>query len=232
MKMLFIPLFFVFSYTLSFADNAFNLKKPNPFKIPKEERLAQIIKNYGNDYIQVTDLQFSGLHWNMGMVVFVNKDQDIYVKNHLIHLKTLSEDEEEEDDGEWEEEEKSEKQSSNKKEEEEDDNWEEEDDSDEQKELKQNGFKYSEGTIIVKENYAMKGKVAIAPTFLTIMIKREAGYDPKYNDWEYIQTGVDGSLILKGKFDHPQVKSVCADCHGNIQDRDYIFSTYNKTTKI
>lgn len=191
----------------------YNPKVISPFQLPKDPKLNKLLKDYRKRYSKVTGLEFSGLHWNMGIVVYINEDSETYIKNHIAHLKTLIDEDEDEDDGEWEEESDKEETTASKKV-----------ISKEMKKATSNT--YVPGVVIIKENYAMKKSVPVAPTFLTIMIKREPGYDPKYNDWEYLQTSVDGQIILRGKYENPQVKNVCADCHGNIKERDYIFSTY------
>lgn len=85
---------------------------------------------------------------------------------------------------------------------------------------------YDPGTIFVKENYlAAKGKPT-KPLSLTIMIKHKPGFDPENGDWEYIQSDPDGKILLKGKVNDPAIHSVCGDCHQNMAERDYIFSTY------
>ncbi len=85
---------------------------------------------------------------------------------------------------------------------------------------------YLVGTIFLKENYRSDNDKPGIPTFLTIMIKHKPGYDPKGNDWEYLQIGQDGNIYFQGKGDHPGVKAMCAKCHSNMAERDYIFSTF------
>ena len=85
---------------------------------------------------------------------------------------------------------------------------------------------YPTGTVFIKENYlAQDGRVG-QPLTLTTMVKREPGYDPEHNDWEYIQSSVSGKVLLQGPYSDPTVKAVCAECHNNIAERDYIFSTF------
>jgi len=85
---------------------------------------------------------------------------------------------------------------------------------------------YSEGTIFLKEGYLAKDGRPGAPSSLTIMIKREPGYDPNNGDWEYIQSAVKGQIAMQGKFDDPVIHKVCSDCHSNMAERDYVFSSF------
>ncbi len=85
--------------------------------------------------------------------------------------------------------------------------------------LGQVDFPYPEGTIVVKESFApdssgKKGNL----TGLTIMVKREAGYDPDNSDWEYLMTSADGAVQMQGKV------GMCIDCHTGAYDTDYVFT--------
>ncbi|PCJ45380.1 MAG: hypothetical protein COA99_05085 [Moraxellaceae bacterium] len=102
--------------------------------------------------------------------------------------------------------------------------FDEEDEEDE--ELSINYQQYPVGAVIIKENYLDVGGLPKEPASLTIMKKMPKGYDTKHGDWLYIQTSGDGKVILEGKYDDPTVFKVCSDCHGNIMERDYIFSTF------
>ncbi len=87
---------------------------------------------------------------------------------------------------------------------------------------------YPVKTILIKENYNKRDKKPDQPLFLTIMVKREKGYDPDNGDWEYIKSNVDGDILVQGNSQDKEVYEQCASCHINISDRDYIFSTiYN-----
>ena len=102
----------------------------------------------------------------------------------------------------------------------------EDDDEDEDEETEQVFKVYSQGTVFLKENYqANQGKPG-EPSSLTLMIKRQAGFDHQGGDWEYLQSDVNGDIIMQGNSQDPQIKSACADCHMNMAERDYIFSTF------
>lgn len=85
---------------------------------------------------------------------------------------------------------------------------------------------YAVGTTFIKENYRAQGGQVGQPLTVTAMIKREPGFDPEHNDWEYIQSSQNGKILLQGGFSDPQIQAVCAECHSNIAERDYIFSTF------
>ena len=87
-------------------------------------------------------------------------------------------------------------------------------------------YKYDTGTIFVKENYATNNGSPGQPLTLTIMIKREKGYDPDMGDWQYIQSDVSGKIIFDGASNNKRLYQACISCHANIKERDYIFSTY------
>ena len=89
---------------------------------------------------------------------------------------------------------------------------------------------YPVGTIFLKENYKSEDGKPGSPTMLTIMIKHQAGYYPQGGDWEYIYVGVDGSILFQGNASNPGVQAMCAKCHGNMRERDFIFSTFCSLT--
>ena len=84
--------------------------------------------------------------------------------------------------------------------------------------------KYPEGTTFVKENYKItKGKPGDFDS-ATVMIKRYAGFDPDGGNWEYMQFDRKGKLILRGNAGNKLVNTTCANCHTNVDQRDFIFS--------
>lgn len=98
-----------------------------------------------------------------------------------------------------------------------------------------NGPKFPIGSIIVKEKFPGKwtGKwddkqnserlVLGSATVLTMMRKREAGYDSKNGDWEYF-TGDAKTLVLTKP--DPKALKACQSCHALYKDRDFITKTY------
>lgn len=89
-----------------------------------------------------------------------------------------------------------------------------------------NFHSYPAGTILLKENYsALKGSPKV-PVSITMMIKREKGYDTQGGNWEYVQFDQMGNIMLNGHSRDASVNKACASCHINIAERDYIFSSY------
>lgn len=75
-----------------------------------------------------------------------------------------------------------------------------------------------QGTIIVKDTYYLNEDGTRGKRWnITVMRKREAGYDPEYNDWEYVEAGPGKNVKYQGKLE------VCIDCH-LAADRDYVFT--------
>lgn len=97
-----------------------------------------------------------------------------------------------------------------------------------------NGHK---GTVVVKRNYggegvsvdAVKKDPAKYLKAVTVMFKREAGYDPDNANWFWAKYKPDGSLdknpkgmqlagrVMKG------ADKGCIACHSAVKDKDYLF---------
>ncbi|MEW6735764.1 MAG: cytochrome P460 family protein, partial [Acidobacteriota bacterium] len=79
--------------------------------------------------------------------------------------------------------------------------------------------KFPQGSIIIKEKLAASNDVS--PELLTIMIKRNKGFNPENGDWEYLVVNGEGTTIqARGKLAN------CQTCHQGQQDSDYIFRNY------
>ncbi|MGC4046943.1 MAG: cytochrome P460 family protein [Armatimonas sp.] len=91
--------------------------------------------------------------------------------------------------------------------------------------MKLDGPKFPEGSVVVKEKYEAPNSDKSSPraVLLTVMRKREAGYDSKNGDWEYF-TGDPQTLRLK-KVAGKALKT-CQDCHANYSKQDFITKTY------
>lgn len=101
------------------------------------------------------------------------------------------------------------------------------DEDEDEEEVEEPAFKaYSPGTIILKENYSSDKGIPHSAISVTMMIKHEPGYDSENGDWEYVQFATNGDLILVGNAQDETIKQVCANCHINIADRDYIFANF------
>lgn len=89
------------------------------------------------------------------------------------------------------------------------------------------------GTVIVKQKLPLvktknskvseSGSMPISstPELLTVMIKREAGYDAGKGDWEYMVTDGAGKVVdERGKIE------ACQSCHQPFAKTDYIVRSY------
>ena len=71
------------------------------------------------------------------------------------------------------------------------------------------------GTIIVKEKLlTLESK---KPVLLTVMIKREKGFNPQVGDWEFMTLdGTAANITSRGKIES------CQSCHVNYKENDFI----------
>lgn len=75
------------------------------------------------------------------------------------------------------------------------------------------------GSVIVKEKLSERS--SSSPELLTVMIKREKGFNEGTGDWEYMVTDGDGVFIqARGKLEN------CQTCHVSQPQNDYIFRSY------
>ncbi len=167
-----------------------------PFKI--SEDLPEL-QNYRQNFTRLTGFEYSGLHWNQFISIYVNQSSEIYINNYFKYLKEY--------------------------------HYEFDDEFvDDMKKINQSmptDFKkYPVGTVFIKENYTSQEGSPTKAENLTIMIKHRPGYDPENGDWEYLLNDLDGQIIMRGKMSAPEINSNCANCHNNIRDRDFIFSTF------
>ncbi|MEW6736206.1 MAG: cytochrome P460 family protein [Acidobacteriota bacterium] len=76
--------------------------------------------------------------------------------------------------------------------------------------------KFPLGSIIVKEK--LNEANSSTPELLTVMIKREEGFDQTNGNWEYaVYDGVGVKEQASGRLEN------CQDCHISRKDTDYIF---------
>jgi hypothetical protein len=75
------------------------------------------------------------------------------------------------------------------------------------------------GSVIVKEK--LPAKDSSEPELLTVMMKREAGYDPDNGDWEYMALDGSGKTVqARGKLEK------CQACHLMEKATDYVSRNY------
>lgn len=77
--------------------------------------------------------------------------------------------------------------------------------------IKEKRGMFSDGSIIVKENYTADKKLAA----LTVIYKVK-GYNPEAGDWFWAKYLPDGKVAAEGKVD------ACIQCHGMQKANDYI----------
>ena len=81
------------------ALGVWNPDAASPFRVP--EKFQDLLRNYRRNWTRLTNLEFSGLHWKQGIVVYINKNYKTFLRNYIGFLKIqedLLEDEEDEED--------------------------------------------------------------------------------------------------------------------------------------
>jgi hypothetical protein len=76
---------------------------------------------------------------------------------------------------------------------------------------------FPRGSIIVREKLSQPD--ALQPDLLTVMVKRQKGFNPWANDWEFLLVDGNGKKVLER-----QKKGSCLNCHGSQAGRDYVYS--------
>ncbi len=77
-------------------------------------------------------------------------------------------------------------------------------------------LQFPRGSIIVREKLSKAEDSQ--PELLTVMIKRERGFNRAANDWEFLL--VDGAAT---KVLERQKKGSCLDCHVSQKQRDFVY---------
>lgn len=75
------------------------------------------------------------------------------------------------------------------------------------------------GSIIIREK--LKRAKDTEPQLLIALVKRERGFNPQANDWEFLK--LDGSA---SKIQSREKTGSCLDCHAQQKERDYVFRSY------
>ncbi len=79
--------------------------------------------------------------------------------------------------------------------------------------------KFPKNSVIVKEK--LLDRNSNSPELLTVMVKREVGFNPASGDWEYMVLNGAGTRIEgRGKLEN------CQSCHVSNKRTDYVFRTY------
>jgi len=88
--------------------------------------------------------------------------------------------------------------------------------------LEERSPRFPVGSLIVKEK--LPARDAAEPELLTVMLKREAGYDPEGGDWEYLVLDGRGEEVrARGKLES------CRTCHQEVADTDFVSRNYLPT---
>jgi hypothetical protein len=78
---------------------------------------------------------------------------------------------------------------------------------------------FPQGSVIVKEK--LTDPKSTTPELLTVMVKRERGYNPESGDWEYMIIDGNGLAIQeRGKLEN------CQTCHLMDKNTDYVSRNY------
>lgn len=79
--------------------------------------------------------------------------------------------------------------------------------------------KFPVGSVIVKEKLPPEKKDE--PELLTVMVKRERGFNPDGGDWEYmVVNGTGTKMEARGKLEN------CQACHVPMKGTDFIYRSY------
>lgn len=85
--------------------------------------------------------------------------------------------------------------------------------------LTQSQPRFPEGSIIVKQKWHAAEQAT--PELLTVMIKREDGYNPDVGDWEFLALSGDAARIdARGRL------GSCQECHIPRADTDFVIRSY------
>jgi hypothetical protein len=79
--------------------------------------------------------------------------------------------------------------------------------------------KFPRGSVIVKEK--LSSAESATPELLTAMVKREKGFNPAGNDWEFFVLSGDAKAIqARGRLDS------CLACHTAQRGNDFVYRNY------
>lgn len=78
---------------------------------------------------------------------------------------------------------------------------------------------YPVGAVIVREK--LLTATSNLPEALTVMAKREEGFNPAANDWEFLVVDPQAMKVLKRE----KIGS-CQQCHASQRDRDFVLGSY------
>ena len=82
--------------------------------------------------------------------------------------------------------------------------------------LSKGPLKFPTGSILVRER--LLTSKATSPDVLVVMVKREKGFNPKANDWEFLTVSGDMKKIEKR-----EKEGKCRACHASEASNDFVF---------
>ncbi len=77
-------------------------------------------------------------------------------------------------------------------------------------------LRFPTGSMLVREKLLTPR--ASSPAVLVVMIKREKGFNPKANDWEFLTVSGDQKKIEKR-----EKEGSCLQCHASESTNDFVF---------
>lgn len=72
------------------SDNIIPFADANEFKAPKS--VTPVDQGYRNTWQRLSGFEYSGLHWNHFVVVYVNKEADVYNSNYIEYSNHFAQD--------------------------------------------------------------------------------------------------------------------------------------------
>ena len=85
--------------------------------------------------------------------------------------------------------------------------------------MEQKAPRFPQNSVIVKEKLTTANSTS--PELLTVMVKRESGYDAENGDWEYmVLDGSGKSVQASGRL------PACQGCHTMVKNTDYVSRSY------
>jgi hypothetical protein len=76
--------------------------------------------------------------------------------------------------------------------------------------------KFPAGSVLVREK--LSTPTSTSPEVLVVMVKREEGFDPRANDWEFLTVSGDMKKIEKR-----EKEGKCRACHASEAKNDFVF---------
>lgn len=85
--------------------------------------------------------------------------------------------------------------------------------------LEEENPQFPVGSIIIREKLARSDDTR--PQLVIALVKRERGFNPQANDWEFLK--MDGAV---SRFTLREKEGSCRDCHAQQKGKDFVFRSY------